>query len=351
MFDNPSVSVRYQSYFFRFLGLVFTIYFIVAHIVVRIYRKLAGSRFNEAYFHPTLGQEWLWRAPETEQYSTTAVDAINWPEQFPKRSLVSLSRASVKRNLNSSLRTMGVPPEAWYVCMHIREGGYRKERESPRNGTPYDFLPAIEEIVSRGGLVVRMGDKSMTPLPDLPGVIDYARSGFQSTLMDAYLVSKCSFFVGTSSGPHTLALLFSKPLILTNLANYIYGLAQNSQDLAIFQHVISKKLNKELSLKEWLLLSTDINPQTWSSHDWLFQRNSPAEIRDVVIEMLDRPKAHSDIKQSEFKHLQHLTMEKFFTSSTLSGGSGDEDPRFRYASNSLSWQGRIGDNYLEKHWQ
>jgi len=197
-----------------------------------------------------------------------------------------------------------------------------------------------------------MGDKSMTPLPSLPGLIDYAHSDFQSTLMDAYIVSKCAFFVGTSSGPHTLAYLFGKPLILTNLTNYIYGLAQNPQDLALFQHVFSKRLNREISLKEWLLLCTELNPQTWTSEDWLLRRNSPGEIRDVVLELLDRPKERFDRKQCEFKSLHHLTMVGFFEQSpALSGGTGNEDPRFRYAANALTWEGRIGGTYLEEHWE
>lgn len=351
MFDNPSVGVRYKTYLFRFIGLTFTLYFIGAHILWRVYRKLSGSPTSDTYFHPTLGQEWLWRPPGGDQFSGKVVEAMNWPEQFPQSPIVSLSRVRVERDLRSTLRAIGVPPEAWYVCVHVREGGYRSDPESPRNASPEDFFPAFEEIISRGGLVVRMGTKLMTPLPHLPGVIDYAFSDFQSTLMDAYLVSRCSFFVGTSSGPHTLALLFSKPLILTNLTNYIYGLPQNSQDLTIFQHVISKKLDKEISLREWLSLSQDIDLNTWTSPDWLFRWNSPSEIRDVVIEMLDQPKARSGIKQADFKYMQHWTVEKLLTSSAPSGGTGNEDPRFRYASNSLSWSGRIGDKYLEEHWQ
>jgi len=352
MFGNSSVAFKYRGILFRFFGLVFTLYFVIAHIVWRIYRKLVGGGYDDAYNHPTMGQEWLWRPIVNEEFSRESVEEMKWPQQYSQFSIPTLLDENVKKDLHTALHSMGVKPGAWFVCIHIRESGYRNDPGSPRNGDPRDFLPAIEEIIRRGGLVVRLGDKSMTPLPPLPGLVDYALSGFQSTLMDAFLVSECSFFVGTSSGPHALASLFGKTLILTNVTNYIYGLAQNPMDLTLFQHVFSKRLNREIRLKEWLTLWTELDSQTWTSEDWVLRRNSPDEIRDVVIELLDGSKGRFDRRQGEFKSLHYSTIAGFFEQGdAFSGGTGNEDPRFRYAANALTWEGRIGDIYLEEHWE
>src|SRR5262249_48981936 len=61
------------------------------------------------------------------------------------------------------LRRMGLPDDAWFVCLHVRSAGYHKEWQNPhqahRNANVRSYLSAIEEIVRRGGWVIRMGDR------------------------------------------------------------------------------------------------------------------------------------------------------------------------------------------------
>lgn len=112
------------------------------------------------------------------------------------------------------LRRLGVPDEAWFVCLHVREGGYLKEasnsQESARNADIMTYLPAIEEIVRRGGWVIRIGDPSVTPLPKMDNVVDYALTSVRSGEMDVFLVARAKFLLGTSSGMFAVAMAFRR---------------------------------------------------------------------------------------------------------------------------------------------
>ena len=67
---------------------------------------------------------------------------------------------------------MGLPPDCWFVSLHVREG----VGASRRDGNIADYLPAIRRITQAGGWVVRIGDASMTKISDVPNLIDYAHA-------------------------------------------------------------------------------------------------------------------------------------------------------------------------------
>ena len=65
------------------------------------------------------------------------------------------------------LREAGVPHDAWFVALHVREGkwdGRNPGLHGVLNSDMDTYLPAIAEITRRGGWVIRMGDPGMTRL-------------------------------------------------------------------------------------------------------------------------------------------------------------------------------------------
>ena len=113
-----------------------------------------------------------------------------------------------------------MPDEAWFVYLHVREGGHLKEasnsQESARNADIMTYLPAIEEIVRGGGWVIRIGDPSLTPLPQMDHVVDYAMTSVRSGEMDVFLVARAKFLLGTSSGMFAVAMAFGTPSACAN---------------------------------------------------------------------------------------------------------------------------------------
>jgi putative glycosyltransferase (TIGR04372 family) len=108
----------------------------------------------------------------------------------------------------------------WFVCLHMREPTFYGEDhgsgQTHRNADIDSYLAAIEYIISRGGFVVRLGSPGAPPLPDMPGLIDYARSKFKSPVMDLHLLFNCKFFIGTTSGLGNIANSFGVPMALVN---------------------------------------------------------------------------------------------------------------------------------------
>lgn len=160
-----------------------------------------------------------------------------WGNRPPLLELTPAERAAGRE----TLARMGVPPDAWFVCVHSREGGYSPNDErwhSYRNSDIADYLPAMAAITAAGGWCIRMGDATMRPLPPSPRTIDYARSPEKSEAMDVFLAAECRFLLGNSSGLYILAAAFGRPCALANQApmSNVHGLGVN--DIAIPKRVM-----------------------------------------------------------------------------------------------------------------
>jgi len=156
--------------------------------------------------------QWMWK------HNAMALLEERW-EAAGRGPLLSLPQADIQRGWEF-LRRQGVPEGAWFVVLHIREdgpvNGREKDTASIRNSDPSFYLKAIKEITDTGGWVVRTGDDSMSPLPDMPRVIDYALSGEQQDWLDVFFFSQCRFGIMTNSGPAFVLATFGVPAILTN---------------------------------------------------------------------------------------------------------------------------------------
>ncbi len=191
------------------------------------------------------------------------------------------------------LARLGLPPGAWFVCLHVRSPGYHREggiqHQAHRNADITSYLPAMRDVVARGGWVIRLGDPSMGPLPPLPGVIDYAHSQWKSDWMDVFLVAHCRFFVGVASGLSQVPTTFGVPSVLTNwVSNHlpVYG----RRDRFVLKLHWSEREQRLLSFDE--ALRPEIRRLS-SANDSL-QRlglrvldNSAEEIQEVVQEMFE----------------------------------------------------------------
>ncbi|WP_333332841.1 TIGR04372 family glycosyltransferase [Microcoleus sp. BROC3] len=157
---------------------------------------------------------------KTLMHSTQAAAVVykRW-EAENRPPLLSLSASDTEQGWDC-LQKLGVPKNAWFVGLHVREPGFHgkwnKVHPATRDADINTYLLAVESITARGGWVIRMGDPNMAPLPKMDQVLDYAHSEFKSDWMDIFLCATCYFFLGTSSGLAWVPPTFGVPCALTN---------------------------------------------------------------------------------------------------------------------------------------
>lgn len=192
-----------------------------------------------------------------------------------------------------ALRKLGLPANSWFVCVHCREGGNLsyKEGQSLRDVDVNNYFHAIEEITRRGGWVLRMGDVSMKPIPSMKNVIDYAHLEIKSDWMDVFLCASCKFFLGSNSGLAALASVFGVRCVATNISGPVSAvLSYGPEDISIPKFIWFEKEKRYLNFKE--ILSSPIGnfreDSLFKSYGIKTIENSPEDIKEVTIEMLDK---------------------------------------------------------------
>lgn len=193
----------------------------------------------------------------------------------------------------AALDKMKVARGAWFVALHVRQGtwdGRNPGLHGILNANIQTFLPAIGEITRRGGWVIRMGDASMIPLPQMPNVLDYCHSDLRADWMDVFLAARCRFMLGTSSGPAYLPALYGVPSVLTNW----WPPAQrpwHPTDLFIPKMLRRIDDGRYLTLRETLAEPFSFchsRNYLASAERVRVDDNDPEMIRAVTIEMLER---------------------------------------------------------------
>lgn len=189
----------------------------------------------------------------------------------------------------------------WFVCVLARDRAYMGA-VAPRTDSSYhdyrnvdvdSFIPAIKEIVARGGFVLRMGFHVEKPLGmRSPRVIDYA-SDRRSDFMDVFLPAKCRFFLGSASGISEIAVIFDRPRVGVGLVPF--GSAPiGKYGLFIPKMLAAADTGRVFTFGELLRTFASIDDR--KSYDgnaafaagYRYLDNTPEEILDVTREMLDR---------------------------------------------------------------
>ena len=238
---------------------------------------------------------------DTNRYTLPSGSTIqSMPAQFPIQTeyearygdqpLLTLNQSDRERGW-SCLRKLGVPQDAWFVCLHVREGGYLPDLtyHSFRNADVRSYRPAMEEIVERGGWVIRMGDPTMKPIPPMEQVIDYVHTDARSDWMDVFCFASCQLLIGMASGPTAVSQIFGVPCTLTNWAPMGHG-AYSRRDIWIPKLYRSVTENRYLTFEEVLLspLRGFYRTEDFEAAGVTVVDHSPEEIRDLVVEVMDR---------------------------------------------------------------
>lgn len=323
-------------------------------IVSKLMGKLTGRPLPGRFTHPDIGVEHLWKPEDSSRFRWSDVESRRWAEEIASPLQVGLKPA--RRALAHEARlAMGIPENAWFAGLHVRESGFYGDagHYSCRNATIANYLPAIREITANGGWVVRLGDRSMTPLPRLDRVVDYPHTAFKSDLMDLYLLSECRFYIGMSSGILDTALLFQRPTILMNMTNMTFVYPRRPGDRGIPKHVYSKSAKRFLSARELLEAPWEAQHFLTLGADYEMFENSPEELREVVTEFLGilegNDPAPTDL-QAEANRLRVEHGRRLLDRPLFDDPRYDVSHRYRIASRLDSALGSLSRSFLEKNW-
>lgn len=246
------------------------------------YQRYIGIGFMASRSTDLLAEPWARAAARAQ---------IDWAAQ--KRPPLMKLREEDEVNGREALAKTGLPDEAWFVALHVRESGYYAEGSTSanahRNARIEDYMPAIREITSRGGYVVRLGDRSMRPLPKLENVIDYAHSDVKSPSVDLAILALSRFAIGTTSGLTNVALSFGTPMVLVNCISSDWQIWTDQVDF-ILKKIYDRRQGRYLRLQEMTSLSVmghTINSMIMDQMGYFVHANTAEEMRVAVAYKLD----------------------------------------------------------------
>lgn len=226
----------------------------------------------------------------------------------PKFDYLKLNKKDLSKGRNL-LKKIGIPKDAWYVTLHIREGKGNKLF----NSNPITYMKAIKEIIRRGGYVFRMGDKKMTRLPKIQGLVDYPFTSFKSQFLDVFLASTCRFCLGTSSGFWSMPTFFGKPVLLCNYLPYLDYYILDEKSVFLPKTVINKKTKKNVNLKtlfKFPLGSLTTNVQL-DQNEVEIKDNNEEEIYQSTIQMINLLENNTNLGKFTYMNKFKKDLNKF----------------------------------------
>src|SRR3990167_805966 len=159
---------------------------------------------------------------------------------------------------NELMQQLGLPQGAHFICLLGRDSNYLKHHlpqtdwsyHDYRNVNINDYKMAAKLLAEKKYYVVRMG-KYVNSKLDLenPFFIDYANNPLRSDFLDIYLSAHCYFMISSSCGLDSVAIIFRKPLLITNVPlcdvrSFYYW------DLFISKNIFNLNGCKPVSFKE-----------------------------------------------------------------------------------------------------
>jgi putative glycosyltransferase (TIGR04372 family) len=199
--------------------------------------------------------------------------------------------SSDRRLARELMAQLGLPRDAKFVTVHVREAGFKRHFHRTGHNTFRDadiamYVPALASLAQQGFWVVRMGEATVKPLPPMDRVIDYARSALKSDVLDVVLMAECEFLIATPSGLMLVAHVFNKPILCTNTIS-LRSIPYAGSSCWIPKRLFSQAEGRFVPLAEAVGRGWGAFQRT---HDYVeagleVRDNSPEELLEAVQEM------------------------------------------------------------------
>jgi putative glycosyltransferase (TIGR04372 family) len=255
---------------------------------------------------------------------TTARDVLGLFERIPAHLNFT---AEEEEQGQKALREMGIPEGAPFICFHNRDSVYLST-VSPhiewnyhdyRDSSIYNFIPAMEELTSRGYYAIRMGAFVKEEIASTnPMLIDYSTK-YRNDFMDIFLTAKCYFYIGDPCGLHTLPTIFRRPFATTNSIQFEHLISWFPNKLLILKKLFLRKENRLMTFREIIESNVGKFDNTLQFEEAGIEiiSNTPEEITDLAIEMDERLKG--TWQASEEDEWLQKRFWSFFNNSELHG--------------------------------
>ncbi len=202
-----------------------------------------------------------------------------------------------------ALKELGVPENAWWVALHVRDmsqGKFGKsvlsKPTSNRDADIFTYQRAIKAITDRGGWVIRLGDQSMKKMVEMERFIDYPHTKARAPWLDIYIAGAARFFMGTASGMCGVPMNFGVPLLMTNTAPTM-SLPVGKQDRFVIKLLRERATGRYLSFSELFSPPYDLcyNVAIYEKNGIEIVHNTDDELEHAAIEMMSDLSAPPDL--------------------------------------------------------
>ena len=188
---------------------------------------------------------------------------------------------SLKKNIKKILNQFVPSRQDKIVCVHVRDGFYRNDfkRKNYRNSNIENYKKAINFLINKGYLVIRLGDKNCKKTKfKNKYFIDYPFSKFKSEEMDLYLIKISKFYLATQSGIMDVAYMFNKPILTTNMCELFSGFPRKKNDRGIFKTIFSKTKKNPISIFNYMKNPYKFHNPDNENSNFYFKENTENEI-------------------------------------------------------------------------
>ena len=218
------------------------------------------------------------------------------------------------------------------VVIHAREHGYHGlQKQAFRNVNIDHYLETIQYLIASGYMVVRIGDKNSTPLPDMgPCLVDVPFSPEYHPFLDVFVIHRCEFMITSHSGPCWLARAMGRPCLTVN-AFVTHHVSPTNFELWTFKKYVETESGRErlLGFEEILdrQLYRLLYAEDFNSRGIRLEELSSKEILAVTQEMIQRLKSLAG-SGNPFQDRFYYLMFKEFVRYARQGKSGRKEPAY-----------------------
>ncbi len=169
-------------------------------------------------------------------------------------------------------------------------------REKGKGGAPSDtsrccgpqenYVEAVRYLTRNGYNVVGTGETRHAHFEHIPGYVSLDHISVPGALLNLFLLTQCSLFIGQQSGPHVLPNSCGILCVICDAMPYRIGTFR-SQDLLLFKHIRLRASGKVLSVVE---VFTQYIELAYGLHldgrDVEIEPNTSEEILEAIMEGL-----------------------------------------------------------------